>query len=113
MISQAKLRYLRSSPQKVRLVVDQIRGKDVGEAIALLRASTKKVSRSLEKLVGSAVANSQQLEEPVDIDRLFVARAWVDQAPTERRGRPGPMGRFMPLVRRRSHITVQLDLKAN
>ena len=113
MISHAKLRYLRSSPQKARLVVDQIRGKDVGDAMALLRASKKKVSRSVEKLVGSAVANAQQGEEPVDIDRLFVARVWVDQAPTERRGRPGPMGRFMPLVRRRSHITVELDLKGN
>ncbi|MDH3284194.1 MAG: 50S ribosomal protein L22 [Acidobacteriota bacterium] len=111
MVSHAKLRFLKSSPQKTRLVVDQIRGRDVGDAVAILKTSRKRVARSVEKLLNSAIANSQQLEERVDVDRLYVSAAWVDRGPSERRGRPGPMGRFMPILRRRSHVTVQLDLK--
>jgi large subunit ribosomal protein L22 len=111
MVSQASLRYLKTSPQKARLVVDQIRGRDVAEALAVLKMSTRRVSRSIEKLLNSAIANSQQLEERVDVDTLYVSRAWVDTGPNERRGRPGPMGRFMPIVRRRSHVTLELDVK--
>ncbi len=110
MISRATLRYLKTSPQKTRLVADQIRGREVGEALAILRTSPKRVARALEKLLGSAIANAQQLEERVDIDRLYVARIFVDKGPTERRGRAGTMGRFMPVLKRRSHVTIELDL---
>jgi large subunit ribosomal protein L22 len=111
MISRATLRYLKTSPQKTRLVVDQIRGRDVADALATLQTSGRRVARSIEKLLNSAIANAQQGEERVDVDQLYVARAWVDEGPNERRGRPGPMGRFMPIMRRRSHVTLQLDLK--
>jgi len=111
MLAQAKLRYLRTSAQKTRLVVDQIRGRDVAEALAILRASPKRVARAVAKTLEAALANAQQHEERVDVDRLFVARAWVDEGPTEKRGRAGTMGRFFPRLRRKSHITLQLDVR--
>lgn len=113
MISHAKLRFLKASPQKTRLVVDQIRGRGVADAIAILKMSKKRVSRDIEKLLNSAIANAQNREERVDVDDLFVSRAFVDRGPSERRGRPGPMGRFMPIVKRRSHVTVELDLRGS
>ncbi len=111
MVSHAKLRYLKASPQKVRLVVDQIRGRDVGEALAILKTSTRRPSRAIEKLLNSAIANSQNREERVDVDELYISRAWVDKGPVEKRGRAGTMGRFFPVLRRRSHVTVELDLR--
>lgn len=111
MISKATLRFLKASPQKTRLVVDQIRGRDVGEAIAVLKTSRRRVARPLEKLLTSAIANAQQGEERVDVDRLYVAKAWVDKGPPDKRGRAGTMGRFFPILHRRSHVTLQLDLR--
>lgn len=111
MISHAKLKHLKASPQKTRLVADQIRGRDVGDAMAILTTSKRRVAGPLAKLLNSAVANAQQGEERVDVDRLFVSKIWVDQGPTDRRGRAGAMGRFMPYLRRQSHVTVQLDLR--
>jgi large subunit ribosomal protein L22 len=110
-LAEATLRYVKTSPQKTRLVVDQIRGQDVGNALSILKASPRRVARTVEKLLNSAIANAQNREERVDVDRLFVKRIWVDQAPSEKRGRPGSMGRFMPIRRRRSHIKIQLDLR--
>ena len=112
MISHAILRYQKTSPQKARLVVDQIRGADIATALATLKVIKRRMARALEKLLTSAVANAQDREERVDVDRLFISRAFVDAAPSERRGRPGPMGRFMPIKRRRSHITLELDVRA-
>lgn len=111
MISHATLKYLKASPQKTRLVVDQIRGRDVGEAIAILRASSRRVAKPLAKLLDSALANAQDREERVDVDQLYVSKAYVDEGPSERRGRATAMGRFAPYVRRRSHVTLHLDLK--
>jgi large subunit ribosomal protein L22 len=110
-LAEATLRYAKASPQKTRLVVDQIRGQDVGLALSILQGSPKRVAKIVEKLLNSAIANAQNREERVDVDQLFVKRIWVDQAPPDRRGRPGSMGRFMPIKRRRSHIRVQLDLR--
>ncbi len=112
MVSHATLRFLKHSPQKARLVVDQIRGQDVGLALAILRGSPRRVSRAVEKLLNSAIANATQREERVDVDRLFVAKAWVDPGPQEKRGRAGTMGRFFAVRHRRSHITVQLDVRS-
>lgn len=111
MVSKATLRYLRTSAQKTRLVVDQIRGRDVGDALGILKASPKRVARAVEKVLTAALANAQQREERVDVDRLFVARAWVNEGPSEKRGRAGTMGRFFPRLKRKSHITLQLDLR--
>jgi large subunit ribosomal protein L22 len=111
MVSKATVRFLKASPQKARLIVDQIRGRDVDDALAVLKVSRRRVARSVEKLLGSAIANSQQGEERIDVDRLYVSKAWVDQGPADKRGRAGTMGRFLPVLHRRSHITVQLDVR--
>ena len=111
MIAQAKLRYLRSSAQKARLVVDQIRGKEIGRALALLRFSKKSVARDVEKLVRSAVANAQQGETRVDVDRLYVSKIYVDEGPTDKRIQHRAMGRVFQILKRRCHVTVQLDAR--
>lgn len=112
MISSAKTRFLKTSPQKTRLVVNQIRGRSVGDAIAILRSSKKIVARDLEKLLRSAVANAQQKEARLDVDQLFISRAAVDAAPTEKRARARSMGRIYRILKRRCHVAVELDAKS-
>jgi len=109
MISRARMRYLGSSAQKTRLVVDLIRGKGVGEALATLRATRKRVAKDVLKVVTSAVANARVKKEDVDVDRLFVSRAAVDAGPSLKRIRPAPMGRAFRILRRSCHITIELD----
>lgn len=111
MIAHAKLKYLRASPQKVRLVVDQIRGRGVQDALEVLRFSPKVVARDLEKLLKSAVANAEQREERVDLDDLRISRACVDVGPTQKRVRFRAMGRVFRILKRSSHVTLELDLK--
>ena len=111
MIAKAHRKYLQTSPQKVRLVVDQIRGKRVEDALSILRFSPKMVARDLEKLLKSAVANAEQREERVDVDRLLVSRAFVDEGPTLNRARFRAMGRIFRINKRSSHVTFELDLK--
>ncbi len=103
------MRYLGSSAQKTRLVVDLIRGKGVDEALATLRSTKKTVARDVLKVVASAVANARVKKEDVDVDRLFVSRAFVDGGPSMKRIRPAPMGRAFRILRRSCHITVELD----
>jgi len=111
MVTQAKLRFLKTSAQKTRLVVDQIRGRDVGEALSILHYSTKIVSKDLEKLLRSAVANAQQGERRVDVDDLFISKAHVDGGPIEKRVRVRSMGRVFRIMKRRCHVTLQLDAR--
>jgi len=106
---KARLRYLRASPQKVRLVADQIRGKGVQEAADLLALSKKSAAASLGKLLKSAVANAESRDEGVDVDRLFVKEIFVDGGPVLKRLRPQPMGRAFQILKRQSHITLKLD----
>jgi large subunit ribosomal protein L22 len=111
-ISRAKLKYLGVSAQKTRLVVDQVRGKNVGEALSLLHYSPKLVSKDLEKLVKSAVANAQQKDQKLDVDRLVIARATVDEGPPQKRIRHRSMGRVYRIIKRTCHVTIDLDLAA-
>jgi len=111
MISRAKMRYLGSSAQKTRLVVDLIRGKGIDEALATLRNTRKTVAKDVLKVVSSAVANARVRKEDVDVDRLFISRAMVDGGPTMKRIRPAPMGRAFRILRRSCHITIELDEK--
>ena len=111
MISMAKMRYLGSSAQKTRLVVDLIRGKAVDEALSTLRHTKKTVAKDVLKIVTSAVANARVNKEDVDVDRLFISRATVDGGPTMKRIRPAPMGRAFRILRRSCHITIELDEK--
>lgn len=107
----ARLKYLQSSPQKVRLVADQIRGKGVEEAANLLSLSKKYAARHLEKLLKSAVANAEHQDEQVDVDRLFVKEIFVDGGPSLKRVRPASMGRAFRILRRQSHVTIKLDTR--
>ncbi|PYT06176.1 MAG: 50S ribosomal protein L22 [Acidobacteria bacterium] len=112
MIARAKIRFLKTSAQKARLVVNQIRGRPVGEALALLGVSEKIVAKDLEKLLRSAVANAQQGDARVDVDRLYISRAVVDQGPSEKRARAGSMGRIFRILKRRCHVAVELDARS-
>jgi large subunit ribosomal protein L22 len=104
----ARLRYLQASPQKVRLVADQIRGKGVQEAANILQLSRKSAARHLEKLLKSAIANAENRDEQVDVDRLYISEAQVDGGPTLKRIRPQPMGRAFRVLKRQSHVTLKL-----
>jgi large subunit ribosomal protein L22 len=106
MEARATSKYLRVSPQKARLVVDLIRGKNAGEAINILKFTKKRVSHEVEKILRSAISNAEQKSENLDVDRLVVARAYVNEGPRAKRIRPAPMGRAYRYQRRMSHITV-------
>ena len=109
MSAQATSRYIRTSAQKAGLVLDQIRGRDITNALATLRFSRKLIARDIEKVLRSAVANAQQKEGfGGDVDRLFVARCWANQGPSMKRIRPAPMGRAFRVVKRMAHLTVEV-----
>ena len=107
----ARLRYVQASPQKVRLVADQIRGKGVQEAANLLRLSPKTAARHVDKLLKSAIANAENRDEGVDIDRLYIKRIFVDRGPMLKRLQAAPMGRAFRILKRQSHITITLDTR--
>jgi len=115
MEAKATARFIRMSPRKVRLVVDQIRGQSVNDAYALLQFSKKAASEPVSKTLRSAVANAQykaQNEgEFVDADELVIREAYVNEGPTLRRFRAAAMGRAAPIRKRTSHITVVVDTK--
>jgi large subunit ribosomal protein L22 len=108
----ASAKYLRGSAQKARLVVDMIRGKRVGEALAILRFTNKRAAGHVEKCLRSAIANATETAErqnvAVDPDDLFVKTAFVDIGPTKnrRRVRPAPQGRAYREQRHFCHVTV-------
>ncbi len=104
---QAKLSNLNTSAQKARLVVDLVRGKPVLEALNILKFTPNKAAEPVRKLVASAMANG---EENYGISRedLYVHQIFADEAPTRKWRRFGARGRFKPILRRRSHITVIL-----
>jgi large subunit ribosomal protein L22 len=109
MLAKATSKYLRMSPQKVRLVVDLIRGKSAGEALSILKFTKKRVTREVEKVLLSAISNAEQKSDNVDVDRLWVASAYVNEGPRMKRIRPAPMGRAFHYQRRMSHITVAVE----
>jgi large subunit ribosomal protein L22 len=108
----ASAKYLRGSAQKARLVVDMIRGKRVGEALAILQFTNKRAAESIEKCLRSAIANATEKAErqnvAVDPDDLVVKTAFVDMGPTKhrRRVRPAPQGRAYREQRHFCHVTV-------
>jgi large subunit ribosomal protein L22 len=99
------------SPQKARLVVDLIRGKDVNEALMTLKFTNKGATSEIEKVVRSAVANASNKSETIDVDDLFVEKAFINEGPRLKRIRPAPMGRAYRYQRRTCHITVELGEK--
>ncbi len=113
--AKAIARHIRMSPRKVRLVVDQIRGKSVNEAYAILQFSKKSAANPVGKTLRSAVSNAQDkaqdTDDVLDIDDLRVATAFVDEGPTQKRWRAAAMGRAAPIRKRTSHITVVVDTR--
>ena len=109
MEAKACSKYLRMSPQKARLVVDLIRGRDAGEALNILRFTKKRATHEIEKVLRSAIANAEQKSDNVDVDRLVVSAAFVDDGPRLKRIRPAPMGRAYRYQRRTCHITVVVE----
>jgi large subunit ribosomal protein L22 len=109
MAGQATSKYIRTSAQKAGLVLDQIRGADVGRALATLRFSRKIIAKDIEKALRSAIANAQQKPEfGGDVDRLYVAKCFANQGPSMKRIRPAPMGRAFRVVKRMAHLTVEV-----
>jgi large subunit ribosomal protein L22 len=106
MEARATQKYIRMSPQKARLVVDLIRGKNVGEALNILTFTKKRVTGSVEKILRSAIANAEQKSEHLDVDQLVVSSIYVNEGSRSRRVRPAPMGRAYRYQRRTCHITV-------
>lgn len=104
----ARLRYLRNSSQKVRLVADLVRGQGVSQALAVLQLTPKRCARDLEKLVRSAVANFEQRQPGFDTGKLVVAAIQVDQGPSLKRFRAASMGRVFPRLHRYCHVTVEV-----
>lgn len=114
MEATASAKYLRGSAQKARLVVDMIRGKDVNQALAILRFSKKRAANGIEKCMRSAIANANEAAEKanisIDPDDLWVRTAFVDRGPTKnrRRVRPAPQGRAYREQRHFCHVTISL-----
>ena len=111
-LAKAEARYVRVSAQKARLVVDMIRGQQAGEAINILSVTNKRIAPAVEKVLRSAIANAENLSQDVDVDRLFVAEAYVNEGPRMKRIRPAPMGRAYRYQRRMAHIVVKLGERA-
>jgi large subunit ribosomal protein L22 len=109
MEATATLRYLKASPQKVRLVADLVRGKKVEEALNILRFTRKAVAKDLEKLLRSAVANAENKEAGADVDDLVVSKIYVNEGPREKRVQPAPMGRAYQIQKRKAHVTVHVS----
>tara|TARA_B100001093_G_scaffold510094_1_gene575337 strand:- start:570 stop:980 length:411 start_codon:yes stop_codon:yes gene_type:complete len=114
-IAFAKLNNCPTSPRKMRLVADLIRGEKVEKALNILRFSQKEASRRLEKLVLSATANWQAKNEETDIENsgLFVKEIKVDSGTMLKRLRPAPQGRAHRIRKRSNHVTVVLGAKNN
>ncbi len=106
----AVARHVRIAPDKVRIVLALIRGKSVGEAMAILQATPKAASEPVFKVLNSAAANAEH-NKGLSVDDLFVAEAFADQGPTLKRFQPVSKGRAHHILKRTSHITVILDTK--
>jgi large subunit ribosomal protein L22 len=109
--ARAEARYIRISAQKARLVIDLIRGQQAGKAITILRSTNKRIAPVVEKVLRSAIANAENKNNDIDVDRLFVSEAYVNEGPRMKRIRPAPMGRAYRYQRRIAHIVVAVSEK--
>jgi large subunit ribosomal protein L22 len=109
--AQAHAKYIRTSAQKAKLVLDLIRGKRAAEALSILRFTKKSVARDVEKALRSAIANAVHVADKnqkrrIDEDDLFVSACYANQGPSQKRVRPAPMGRAYRVIKRTAHLTV-------
>ena len=110
MQAKAVAKTIRIAPRKVRLVVDLIRGKNVGEAISILKHTQRGASSVVEKVLNSAISNAEHNYD-MDVDNLYVSEAYVDEGVTLKRFRPRAQGSASPINKRTSHITVVVSEK--
>ena len=109
----AKLNDVPSSPRKMRLVIDMIRGMEVNRALGTLRYSNKAASKDVEKVLRSAIANwEQKNERKAEAGELFITKVYVDEGVTLKRLRPAPQGRGYRIRKRSNHISLFVDTKA-
>lgn len=111
MEAKAIAKYVRISPRKVRIVLDLIRGKNVGEALAILKYTPKAASEVVAKVIKSAAANAENNHE-MNADNLYIAETYADQGPTLKRYQPHAQGRAFRIHKRTSHITVVVKERA-
>jgi large subunit ribosomal protein L22 len=108
---RAVAKYIHMSPRKVRLVVDLVRNRGVAEALGMLRFLPKAAAKPVEKAIRSAAANAEESFGLSSSD-LYVAKIMADEGPTLKRGQAGPRGRYKPMLKRSTHITVVLAERA-
>ena len=108
--ARAVQRNARQSPYKMRLVIDQIRGQSVNDALSLLAFSKKHAAKQIEKVVKSAVANAEHAarseNSTLDVDELFIKYAVINEGPKLKRWTPAAMGRATPVIKRTSHVEI-------
>ena len=111
MQTEAKSKYIRMSPRKIKRVLDLVRGKRVDQALDMLHFTPKVAALPIEKTIRSAVANLGNIEEGqrVDLGQIFIVDAFVNQGPTLKRFRPMSMGRAGKIRKRTSHLTIVLE----
>ncbi|HWR44393.1 50S ribosomal protein L22 [Sporomusa sp.] len=105
MEAKAIARHIRIAPRKIRIVIDLIRGKNVGEAFAILKYTPKVGAEVLEKVLKSAIANAEHNYD-LNVDTLYVSQAFVDQGPTLKRIHPRSRGQAFKILKRTSHVTL-------
>ncbi|MGM0420152.1 MAG: 50S ribosomal protein L22 [Bacillota bacterium] len=110
MEAKAVAKHVRISPRKARQVIDLVRGKDVGDGIAIMKNTPKKASGIIEKVINSAIANAENNHDMI-VDDLYISEAYVDEGPTMKRFRPRAMGQASMIRKRTSHITIILSEK--
>lgn len=109
MIASAKGKFLKLTPNKVRQVLDLIRGKDVAAALAILSSLNKRPVVFLKKILNSAISNAKQ--KGIQKEQLYISKIVADNGPTWKRFRAASFGRASKILKRTSHITVELDMK--
>lgn len=109
MIAQAKAKYLRISPMKMRQVIDLIRGRDVLSSLAILTQTNKGSTPLVKKLLTSAISNAKQ--KGLTEDQLVISKITADQGAVWKRYRAAAFGRAEPILKRTTHLTIELDVK--
>lgn len=111
MEAKAYAKYIRMSPLKVRVVLNLVRGKNVGEALAILKHTPRAAAPVVEKLLKSAIANAEN-NNKMDVSKLYVSETFVGQGPTLKRYRPHAQGRAFRILKKTSHITMVVKERA-
>ena len=112
MAAVAKHRFARIAPRKARLLMDLVRGRNVEEALAVLSFNKKRAAIMVEKVIKSAVANATEQDVAPKRNALFVKACWVDEGPTIKRFQPKDRGKAYSIMKRTSHLTVEVDERA-